>query len=142
MLCHSPSLLEIVHCLCEISGPPSCESFSISIQLRCFLNPSCPFHPRRVERRGWCGVLGRRPLLAWACQFDWRYRYLSLTPSLGLYFLNHSLRKKILTHFKDRNYLWTGKLSPRAYDADCVFTDPTLSFKGSTKNWSDTKMQR
>jgi len=29
-----------------------------------------------------------------------------------------------------RKYLWTGDIDPNLYDSDCVFTDPTLSFKG------------
>eukprot|EP00287_Rhodomonas_sp_CCMP768_P009144 CAMPEP_0196726476 /NCGR_PEP_ID=MMETSP1091-20130531/7743_1 /TAXON_ID=302021 /ORGANISM="Rhodomonas sp., Strain CCMP768" /LENGTH=367 /DNA_ID=CAMNT_0042068925 /DNA_START=74 /DNA_END=1179 /DNA_ORIENTATION=- len=30
----------------------------------------------------------------------------------------------------ERLYLWTGDIDPALYDASCVFTDPTLSFKG------------
>lgn len=32
--------------------------------------------------------------------------------------------------YVDRMYLWTGDIDPDLYDEDCVFTDPTLSFKG------------
>ena len=32
--------------------------------------------------------------------------------------------------FEDREYLWSGKITPELYDEDCVFTDPTLSFSG------------
>jgi hypothetical protein len=30
----------------------------------------------------------------------------------------------------DRQYLFTGAIDPNLYDDDCVFTDPTLSFRG------------
>jgi len=32
--------------------------------------------------------------------------------------------------FRERNYLWTGRLTTFAYGRDCVFTDPTLTFTG------------
>ncbi|KAL1499330.1 hypothetical protein AB1Y20_011538 [Prymnesium parvum] len=32
--------------------------------------------------------------------------------------------------FVEREYLWSGKITPELYDEDCVFTDPTLSFRG------------
>lgn len=32
--------------------------------------------------------------------------------------------------FVDREYLWSGNITDRLYDEDCVFTDPTLSFRG------------
>ena len=32
--------------------------------------------------------------------------------------------------YVDRLYLWTGDIDPDLYDDDCVFTDPTLSFRG------------
>jgi len=40
------------------------------------------------------------------------------------------LRDTIREDFLERNYLWTGALTASAYAPDCVFTDPTLSFKG------------
>ena len=30
----------------------------------------------------------------------------------------------------EQAYLWTGRINPSLYNPDCVFTDPTLSFKG------------
>jgi hypothetical protein len=30
----------------------------------------------------------------------------------------------------ERQYLFTGEINPNLYDDDCVFTDPTLSFRG------------
>eukprot|EP00614_Pseudopedinella_elastica_P029200 CAMPEP_0172632430 /NCGR_PEP_ID=MMETSP1068-20121228/184317_1 /TAXON_ID=35684 /ORGANISM="Pseudopedinella elastica, Strain CCMP716" /LENGTH=599 /DNA_ID=CAMNT_0013443829 /DNA_START=97 /DNA_END=1896 /DNA_ORIENTATION=+ len=32
--------------------------------------------------------------------------------------------------FEEEEYLWSGKITPELYDEDCVFTDPTLSFRG------------
>ena len=32
--------------------------------------------------------------------------------------------------YEVREYLWTGDIDATLYDEDCVFTDPTLSFKG------------
>lgn len=32
--------------------------------------------------------------------------------------------------YVDRLYLWTGDIDPEMYDDDCIFTDPTLSFRG------------
>ena len=32
--------------------------------------------------------------------------------------------------FEEREYLWSGKITPELYDEECVFTDPTLSFSG------------
>ena len=32
--------------------------------------------------------------------------------------------------YVERLYLWTGDIDPELYDDDCVFTDPTLSFRG------------
>lgn len=32
--------------------------------------------------------------------------------------------------YVERMYLWTGDIDPDLYDEDCVFTDPTLSFRG------------
>ena len=32
--------------------------------------------------------------------------------------------------FEEREYLWSGRISPELYGDDCVFTDPTLSFAG------------
>jgi len=32
--------------------------------------------------------------------------------------------------YTQRNYLWTGNIDASLYDPGCVFTDPTLSFKG------------
>jgi hypothetical protein len=32
--------------------------------------------------------------------------------------------------YVERNYLWTGDIDPNLYDEECVFTDPTLSFRG------------
>lgn len=32
--------------------------------------------------------------------------------------------------FLEREYLFTGDITPNLYDEECVFTDPTLSFKG------------
>jgi hypothetical protein len=29
-----------------------------------------------------------------------------------------------------RCYLWTGDIDPALYAGDCLFTDPTLSFRG------------
>ncbi|GAB5363292.1 hypothetical protein AAMO2058_000871000 [Amorphochlora amoebiformis] len=40
------------------------------------------------------------------------------------------LRDVLTADFNERNYLWTGELTPSVYDRDCLFTDPTLSFKG------------
>jgi hypothetical protein len=40
------------------------------------------------------------------------------------------LLQGLRSDFEEREYLWTGKITPGLYMADCVFTDPTLSFKG------------
>lgn len=32
--------------------------------------------------------------------------------------------------FVDKEYLWSGQITPELYDESCVFTDPTLSFCG------------
>lgn len=35
--------------------------------------------------------------------------------------------------FEDREFLWTGRLSLDAFEASCVFADPTLEFVGPDK---------
>lgn len=56
------------------------------------------------------------------------------------------LKKGISKDFTESGYLWSGEISEELYDADCEFTDPTLSFKGldtfkrnitSLKPWVD-----
>jgi hypothetical protein len=37
---------------------------------------------------------------------------------------------EIKADFTERCYLWTGNINPDIYAEDCVFTDPTLTFKG------------
>jgi hypothetical protein len=37
----------------------------------------------------------------------------------------------IYEDYVDRNYLWTGNINLMAYDAQCQFTDPTISFVGT-----------
>lgn len=40
------------------------------------------------------------------------------------------LMERIREDYIDRNYLWTGDIDLACFDADCRFTDPTLSFEG------------
>lgn len=40
-----------------------------------------------------------------------------------------ALHDGVRADFGERCYLWTGDISAELYDADCSFTDPTLSFK-------------
>jgi len=41
-----------------------------------------------------------------------------------------SLLMGLRDDYVERNYLWTGDIDSSLYAPDCVFTDPTLSFKG------------
>ena len=38
--------------------------------------------------------------------------------------------ESIRADFVERCYLWTGDIETKMYDEDCVFTDPTLQFRG------------
>lgn len=40
------------------------------------------------------------------------------------------LLEGVRADYVERMYLWTGDIDPDLYAEDCVFTDPTLSFKG------------
>jgi hypothetical protein len=40
------------------------------------------------------------------------------------------LLERIRDDYVVRNYLWTGDLDGACFDADCLFNDPTLSFRG------------
>ena len=40
------------------------------------------------------------------------------------------LLEGVRADYEERMYLWTGDIDPNIYDADCTFTDPTLSFSG------------
>jgi len=40
------------------------------------------------------------------------------------------LLRGVRADYLERMYLWTGDIDAELYDEDCVFTDPTLSFRG------------
>ena len=40
------------------------------------------------------------------------------------------LLEGVRADYEERAYLWTGDIDASLYDADCLFTDPTLSFRG------------
>lgn len=48
--------------------------------------------------------------------------FLALTPA--------ALREHLRADFEERCYLFTGSISTELYDDACLFTDPTLSFRG------------
>lgn len=41
------------------------------------------------------------------------------------------LLERIRSDYTDKNYLWTGDIDLSAFDSNCQFTDPTLSFTGT-----------
>jgi len=66
--------------------------------------------------------LGKATYADGAANEDIDHNYSQLTPT--------GLRDVIEADFRERNYLWTGRLTTFAYGRDCVFTDPTLTFTG------------
>jgi hypothetical protein len=42
---------------------------------------------------------------------------------------SEALLAGVQADFTENGYLWTGEITASLYDADCTFTDPTLSFK-------------
>ena len=48
-------------------------------------------------------------------------RFASLTPQ--------QVKAGLADDFRNE-YLWSGRITPELYDEACVFTDPTLSFRG------------
>lgn len=40
------------------------------------------------------------------------------------------LEQRIQEDYEKFNYLWTGNIDRSAFDTDCVFSDPTISFQG------------
>ena len=49
------------------------------------------------------------------------------------------LLEEIRKDYVDKNYLWTGDIYLPAFEKDCTFTDPTLSFSGRDKFVSNVK---
>jgi len=50
-----------------------------------------------------------------------------------------ALMKLIEEDYTEKNYLWTGDIHLPAFEPDCTFTDPTLSFTGTQKFVSNVK---
>jgi hypothetical protein len=50
-----------------------------------------------------------------------------------------ALMKAIQEDYTVKNYLWTGDIHLPAFEPDCTFTDPTLSFTGTQKFVSNVK---
>lgn len=49
------------------------------------------------------------------------------------------LLEEIRRDYVEKNYLWTGDIYLPAFEKDCTFTDPTLSFSGRDKFVSNVK---
>lgn len=49
------------------------------------------------------------------------------------------LMEKIRDDYVEKNYLWTGDIYLPAFEPECTFTDPTLSFVGTDKFVSNVK---
>lgn len=52
------------------------------------------------------------------------------------------LMNRIRNDYTQRNYLWTGDIDLAAFEKDCRFTDPTLSFVGTGKFVSNVQNLR
>lgn len=51
----------------------------------------------------------------------------------------NELKDMIQQDYTEKNYLWTGDIYLPAFESDCKFTDPTLSFIGTQKFVSNVK---
>jgi hypothetical protein len=51
----------------------------------------------------------------------------------------NELKDMIQQDYTEKNYLWTGDINLPAFESDCKFTDPTLSFVGTQKFVSNVK---